>query len=198
MLSLKDHVSELAKLPETIQLIHTTVTEFVPIKEHVKELMPLVAQAAPILALVSQQDQTTRTVQQLESDVTSCMNALFQNQSRPEDLDNRLKAVEAWRPTVEQQKDVASEQARLKGTLDRHEQSMRIYAESHNRSARDVETLKAGMRKVQEAQQSSEVQVLVCGHLFVEIWSLTVWVICRSRSHLLDRCVRRLGKPMLR
>ncbi|QRV87406.1 RING hydroxylating beta subunit domain-containing protein [Ceratobasidium sp. AG-Ba] len=165
LLTLNNHVSELAKLPEAIALMNSTLAEFVPVKDCVKELIPIAAQSASILSVVSQQEQTTRTLQQLESDVTT----VLRDQVRSEDLITRLKAVEAWKPVVEQQKNVGPEQARLKAVTERHEQTMRTYADAHSRSTHDVETLKAEMRRAREFQDSNKDSIASIGSLSIQI-----------------------------
>ncbi|KAG8682174.1 hypothetical protein FRC08_015143, partial [Ceratobasidium sp. 394] len=143
LLPLKGHVSALVKVPNTLDTVHNTITGLAPLKDHINTLIPLAAESKFLLSLAPQQEQTARIVQQLESDVSSCMHDIPENRLGLEALEARVKGVEAWHSVIDQQKQVAQEQDRLKGVLERQDKTTRVYTEAQNRNARDLETVKA-------------------------------------------------------
>ncbi|KAG8747395.1 hypothetical protein FRC10_001066 [Ceratobasidium sp. 414] len=153
MCPLKDHISALVKVPNTLDTIRDAVTGLAPLKDYINALIPLAAQSESLLSIASQQEQTARTLRQLESDVLSCMNDVPENRLGLGALETRVKGIEAWQPVIDQQKEVAREQDRLKGILERQEKTTRVYTDAQNRNARDLETVKAGLRQLEATSE---------------------------------------------
>ncbi|KAG9115479.1 hypothetical protein FRC07_007529, partial [Ceratobasidium sp. 392] len=169
LLPLKDHIPALEKFSDaldTLDTIKSTLTGLAPLNDYVGVLKRLAAQSVSLISLISQQEQTARTLQQLESDVSSCMNNVYESQTSSKALETRVKVVEEWRPVVDQQKEVAEEQTRLKTILD---QTTRINADARNRNARDLETVKAGLRKLEAEHESNKDAVASVGSLCSQV-----------------------------
>ncbi|KAG9075817.1 hypothetical protein FS749_012476, partial [Ceratobasidium sp. UAMH 11750] len=82
-------------------------------------------------------------------------------------------------------KQVAHEQDRLKGILERQDKTTRVYTEAQNRNARDLETVKAGLRKLEAANESNKEPISSIGPLCTQVGQ--VIVVSRSiRSELVE------------
>ena len=88
---LKEHIATLKTLSSTVDGLQNTISSFTPLQNHVKSLEQLATKSTFLLLVVSEREQLTQDIKQLQNDVTQHSHVIPQLQLTSKALEQRME-----------------------------------------------------------------------------------------------------------